>query len=128
MAETITIMKRISTETDGDARLRVWVSETTDIIPGEIFVYQKYPRVPQSSQLADIFVHIASYSDIVQFPIDTPSATTPYFRKYYLDLAFPSLAMVDEKWTLISRMIKHTVEDFVRLNKLEPVEIEVINL
>jgi hypothetical protein len=25
-------------------------------------------------------------------------------------------------------MIKHTVEDFVRLNKLEPVEIEVINL
>jgi hypothetical protein len=128
MAETITIMKRIDSESDGDARLRIWVSETTDIIPGKIFVYQKYPRVPQNENLEDLFVHIASYADLIDFPQDKPSAESPYFRKYYIDLTFPTLAMLDEKWQLMSRMIKHTVEDFVRLNNLEPVEIEVINL
>jgi len=129
MADTITIMKRIDSDpVEGTARFRIWVSETTDTIPAEIFVYQKYPRVPLDTSITDLFVHIASYADTVDFPVDKPDSQTPYFRRYFADLTFPSLAMLDEKWTLMSRMIQHTVEDWVRLNNLEPVEIVVISV
>jgi hypothetical protein len=129
------LSKRLTTEIDPEGptathRLRVWVSEASNNLPAEIFVYQKIPPVPKTeeAQLEEIFVHIASYADILDFPVDCPSEETPFFRLHYIDLSFTSLALLDEKWSMMKKMINHTVEDIVRLNNLPAVSLEELDV
>ena len=125
MSETshITISKRITLTSDVRHRLQVWVSETTNNIPATVFVYQRIPMVPLDTGLSDLFVHVASYADLTDFPDNEPTADSPYFRRYYIDLLFDSLGTLEEKWTWMSRQIKLLVEDIIRINTLPPVEI-----
>jgi len=127
----IVLSKRLTTEIDPEGpdathRLRVWVSESTNNIPGELFVYQKIPPVPKTNerQLENLFVHVASYADILDFPIDAPNEESPFFRLHYFDVTFDSLAMLDNKWNMMKAMINATVEDIVRLNNLPAVSLE----
>jgi len=124
----IKISKRLTLTADARHRLQVWVSETTNNIPATIFVYQRIPLVPLDTGLSDLFVHVASYADTVDFPESVPAADSPYFRMYYVDLLFDSLATLEEKWTWMRRQIKLLVEDIVRINTLPPVEIIELNL
>ena len=124
----ITITKRLTLTADSRHRIQVWVSETTNNIPATVFVYQRIPVVPLDTGLSDLFVHIASYADTVDFPENDPLADSPYFRKYYIDLLFDSLATLQEKWTMMRRQIKLLVEDVVRVNTLPPAEIIEIDL
>jgi len=124
----ITITMRITLTADSRHRIQVWVSETTNNIPATVFVYQRIPVVPLDTGLSDLFVHIASYADTVDFPENDPLADSPYFRKYYIDLLFDSLATLQEKWTMMRRQIKLLVEDVVRVNTLPPAEIIEIDL
>jgi len=124
----VTISKRVTLTADARHRLQAWVSETSNNIPPTIFVYQRIPLVPLDTGLSDLFVHVASYADTVDFPENEPAADSPYYRRYYIDLLFDSLATLEEKWTWMRRQIKLLVEDIVRVNTLPPVDIQELDL
>jgi len=111
-------------------RLRVWVSQTTDNIPSELFVYQQIPPVPKTTpeQLEQLFVHIASFADILDFPITARNDDSPFFRLHFVDLTFNSLAVLNQKWSMMKKMINATVEDIVRMNNLPAVSIEELDV
>ena len=123
----LAITKRITNE-GGRHRLRIWVTETSNNIPAEVFVYQHLPFVPDSIALEDVFVHIASYADISDYPATAPDSQSPFFRIYSVDLIFTSLAVLNQKWAIIRAQIQLLVEDIVRLNNLPPAEVEVTSL
>jgi len=125
MSSYIQISRRVTLEEDSRHRMRVWVSETSDNLPPTVFVYQRLPSVPSYDVLADLFVHIASYADIADYPENDPGEDSPFFRKYYVDLIFQSLPHLSDTWDLIEGQIKNTVEDLVRLNGEEAVEVIV---
>lgn len=119
---SITVTKRVSLTPDNRHRMQVWVSETTNNIPPTVFVYQKLPSVPLAD-LSDLFVHMASYADITDFPEDAPAKDSPFFRKRYVDLVFDSLPVLDATYVKMMRMVKLLVEDIGRLNDWGPVEV-----
>jgi hypothetical protein len=125
---SITLSKRVTLTDDTRHRLRIWVSETTNNIPAQIFVYQRIPLVPLDTELQDIFVHIASYADIQEYPSEEPDNKSPFFRQYFVDLVFDSLAILEENWVRMVRSVQLTVEDIARLNELPPVEIIILSL
>jgi hypothetical protein len=125
---TITVSKRVDVTEEGKHRLRIWVSETSHNIPPEIFVYQKIPTVPFLNMPEDHFVHIATYSDILDKPPGAPDVGNPFYRLGQVDLAFISRAKLEEKWMRMEHHIQHTIEDIVRLNKLPPAEVAVIEI
>jgi len=125
---SIKVNKTIVTTADSRCELRVWVSETTENIPGCIFVYQSLPSVPLDNYLTDLFVHVASYADITDFePVleDLPGAVNdmPFYRKNYIQLVYDSKAELDTYWQIIKEHIQLLVEDIVKLNGLPAVEI-----
>ena len=124
----ITLSKRLTQTDDFRQRLRVWVSETTNNIPAQIFVYQRIPSVPLDTELQDIFVHIASYADIQDYPAEAPDDKSPFFRQYFFDLVFDSKAILEENWQRIVWSVQHTVEDIARINEMDPVEILILDL
>jgi hypothetical protein len=114
-------------EEQGSHRLQVWVSETSDDIPGRIFVYQKYPSVPfYDEQPEDIFVHVASFADLAAFPIDAPDDRSPFFRLHYYDILFDTLALLEETWEITVAHARLLAEDVNRVLKLPPIEL-IIN-
>lgn len=124
---TITLSKKVTQTDDFRQRLRVWVSETTNNIPAQVFVYQRIPSVPLDTELQDLFVHVASYADIQDYPSEAPDSTSPFFRQYFFDLVFDSKAIMEENWQRILWSVQHTVEDICRLNDLPPVEIRIVS-
>jgi len=127
MASTVTVSTRISTTDEGRHRLRMWVSETTDNIPGKLFVYQELPTVPFYTLTAQ-FVHVASYADITEYPDDEAGELSSFFRLHWLDLVFDSMSVLKDKERLILGHLRHTVEDIVRLNGLVPTEVQEVTL
>ena len=127
---TITLSKRETLETDdGDYRLRIWVSRVTNEIPYKVFVYQHLPYMPDDTdERTDLFVHVASYADLLAFPEDAPDDYSPFFRAYYLDLTMRNTALLAETWTLIKAHTRLLVEDYVRIHHLPPAEIEELEL
>jgi hypothetical protein len=122
----ISVSKRTTLTDDNRHRLQLWVSETTNNIPASIFVYQRIPTVPLSSALSTIFVHIASYADLAEFPEDTPDSTSPFFRRRSVDLVFDSLPYLNDTYKRIILMVRQLVEDVGRLNDWDPAEIREI--
>jgi hypothetical protein len=123
----IQVSRRISIYEDGH-RLQAWISESTNNIPNTLFVYQKIPFVPYEGCPEEMFVHIASYSDIYDFPETYDEEVAPFFRRGYIDLKFNSLPLLEQKWVLMENHLQHTVEDIVRLNSLPPTEVEFVDI
>ena len=112
--------------------MQIWVSETSNNIPGPLFVYQQIPPVPESTDEGEVlvpkdkFVHVASYADVIAFPSQSPSADNPYFRLTYVDLVHDSRDFLEERWKMIQAQLKHTVEDVVRINILPPAQVNFV--
>jgi hypothetical protein len=124
---TVEITRRVDTTEDGSFRLRIWVSKTSHNIPSELFVFQKVPKVPFSNIPEDWFVHIPTYSDVITLPVGAPEKE-PFFRKNGVDVTFQSRAILEEKWIRMKRHIQILIEDIVRLNKLPPIEVTIVDL
>ena len=120
----VVLSKRLTLTEDNRHRLRVWVSETSHNIPGTLFVYQKIPVVPLDTGLSQLFVHVASYADLGDYPESTPGEESPFFRLHYFDIVFDSLAYLEQTWQRVHRMVQHTTEDIAKLNGLEPAVVE----
>jgi hypothetical protein len=121
---TITVSKEITASVSGTKRyrLKAWVQSTTNNIPGEIFVYQRIPAVPEFNEGADYdkFVHVASYADLIAFPKESPGFDAPYFRLYYIDLVHDTKQYLEDTWVLIEQQIQMVVKDITRINNLPP--------
>jgi hypothetical protein len=109
-------------------RLKVWVQETTNNIPGEIFVYQMYPGVPLYKEGKEnaIFVNIASYQELIAFPKDYPSVENPFFRKHYIDIVHTSRSFLEDTWKLMEQQITILIADITRLNNIPPTNLEIV--
>lgn len=114
------VSKRFTTSSNGRTRLQIWISETSNNIPAEVFVHQRYPAVPDynDGKEEDRFVHVCSYADLVAFPKDTPSVDNPYFRVHYLDLAHDSRVFLEDRWQVIKCQLDDLLKDIVRINEL----------
>lgn len=125
-ASFIELSKRVTQLSNGRFRLQIWVSKTSNNIPSEVFVYQRYPKVPTNPLPQDIFVHVASYADINDFPLENPD-DEPYFRLYFFDVTFKSLSVLNEKWRMVEKQVTQTVQDIVRLNNLPPMKVDIVD-
>jgi len=123
MNSHITLSKKVEMTTDNRHTLKVWVSETTNNIPNGIFVYQRIPSVPLDEDLGDLFVHIASYADLGDFPPDCAGTDSPFYRLGHLYLIFDSLAKLEETYQRMIKMVRATIEDITRLNDMDPIEV-----
>ena len=128
MTSFIQLKRRITTEPNGEFRLRAWVSATSDGIPNYVFVYQLLPYLPSVEGREMGFVHVATYSDILIRPQDMAEEGSPFFRLPYIDLSFKSLVVLHDKWKKARRHVGTLVEDIVKTNGLPPAEIEVLEL
>lgn len=111
-------------------RLRIWVSEVTNNIPPELFMYQWIPLIPlQEVALNSMFVAVCTYADLNSLPARVPTDTQhPFFRKRSVDLTFTTPSEAEYYWTTISGMVKQAVEDFSRNNSLPPAEVLEVSL
>lgn len=124
----VVLSKRLTVTEDNRHRLRVWVSETSHNIPSTLFVYQQIPVVPLDSGLNQLFVHVASYADLGDYPENASGDDSPFFRLHHFDLVFDSLAYLEQTWQRVHRMVQHTAEDIAKLNGLEPAVVEELIL
>ena len=126
----IKLCRRMTTDAEGQCRMRAWVAETTNQIPPEIFMYQWLPVVPlQDIALRSMFVAVCTYDDLNRLPTTfSGDVRRVFFRKNKLDLTFVTYPVAEKYWIWISGMVKQTVEDFSRLNALPPAEVLEISL
>ena len=117
----VVLSKRLTVTADNRHRLRVWVSETSHNIPGTLFVYQQIPVVPLDSGLNQLFVHVASYADLGDYPENASGDDSPFFRLHHFDLVFDSLAYLDRpgkeftEWYSIPRKTSQSLTVWSRL-------------
>ena len=125
---TITMTRRI-TQDDDNHRLRAWVSEASEGLDPKIFAFQRIPSVPFQTWSSDAFVHVCSYTDMVELDPDDPrEGLSAFFRKNSFDLVFVSYQELLYTWTRIKRHVRQLLDDIVRINGLEPTSIEVHDL
>jgi len=108
----------------------MWVSETSNNIPSEVFLYQTIPGVPlRDTELSEMFVAVCTYGDVDQFSTNRPTdAGTLFYRKSGLDLLFKSESEAEKYRRTILKMVKQAVADICRVNSLEPAEVSEVNL
>jgi hypothetical protein len=119
-------IKRVITEEDNRYRMQVWVTETSDNIPSELFLFARIPPVPSRPLPEDGFQRTCRYSDILLYPATTPETSSPFFRKPGVDLIFTSLKELSDYFTTyIYDMVQLLVEDIVGANTAAVVETNV---
>jgi hypothetical protein len=120
---TIKIKKKI-TKVDDRHRLQVWVNETSDNIPAEIFLFNRLPPVPTRPTPEDIFMGVCDYSDILLYP-NINVTENPYYRKNGVDLIFTSYkTLTDYFEDNIRSKVEYLVNDIVGANNAAVVETD----
>lgn len=109
----IKLTEKISSQTDNTWRLQVWVSETSDNIPGEIFLFQRYP-IWHNQEYRDVLKGVCSYADLLNYSIDAPDGRSIYFRQYWVDLAFMTYDRLKEVQADIRTGVQQLVDDLVK--------------
>ena len=127
MAATITI-ERKQPVPDGTIKqgyyLIVEALSATDM-PTEIFVFQRTTQYGESAddQFGDLFVNVASPTDIQETPVGAPNDdNNPYYRTSDLTLCFRSEVELEECWEYIKEDIEGLVAALKSLENLEQVE------
>lgn len=81
---------------EGLCRLRVWVSKAAEGEDPNIFVTEIMPPRHQDEELSIRFSHIASPTDMTQYPIEEPGTGGFYYRTRGADLLFDSPAQAGD--------------------------------
>ena len=104
-------------EPEGSHRLSIWVDEYDGVDPN-IFVYQRYPSVPEDPGPLDQFVNVASPADLAEYPTMDPVGDVPFFRDSKIDLVFRSVRTMDEAAAGIKADIASLLRNLERLETL----------
>lgn len=73
-------------EDDGYWRLQMWVARCEDDDDPAVFVHQRLINIPHKGG-SDIFVDIASRSDMEEYAVDNPAEGMSFFRKKHADIS-----------------------------------------
>lgn len=113
---TIKLNKRITQQTDNSYRLQVWVSETSDGIPSEIFLYTALNLASDDgwSGSTSRLQKVCSYADLINYASTSPDTSSSYFRRSWIDLKFRSLSELDDLWDNLNTYTEFLVNDIVR--------------
>ena len=87
MSVNIKLAYNLFLQADGTWRLQVWTSHFEGEIGPKIFVYQRLTDTPFEPSSRDMFVNIAQFTDMVEYPEDEPEWDCNFFRKQYMDVA-----------------------------------------
>ena len=102
MSHQINLQRDITAHTDNaiqGTRVKVTVTSATGLSPN-IFVYREIPLNPNDVTKVAQFDHVASPSDLEDFPEDAPvSGSDPsWFRLNEVDVIVRSRTIADEFW------------------------------
>lgn len=127
MAATITVERKQPVPTGTAKQGYYLVLEATGAtdMPSEVFVFQRTTQYGESAddEFADLFVNVASPSDIEETPVGLPNDdNNPYYRSSDLTLCFRSAVELEECWAYIKEDIEGLVEALNSLENLEQVE------
>jgi hypothetical protein len=111
---SIKLCKRVTQKADHTYRLQVWVGESSDNIPSEIFLHRSVPSVDDWEGPSSVYYGICSYADLLNYSIDSPDAASNFFRKAGVDAVFSSASSLEETWDQISTDTEQLVNDIVR--------------
>lgn len=122
---SIKVKKKVERMSDQRYRLKVWVSETTDNIPAQVFMYVRLPYMPERDDPEDRFEKVCCYADMLLYPPNEPDTENPYFRKGYLDLVFTSFSSLTSYFDdIIEAPLQYLINDIVKTNTASEVEEE----
>ena len=95
----------------------------------EIFMYTRQPLDPATNTTGDRFIHIATPTDLEEYPTGLPDPTTrfPFFRLASVDLIFRSLDQLEETWDGIVDDVTKLTEALALLQLLSAEEMVTIN-
>ena len=114
MASSITVDKRVTANADNTYRLQVWVSETSENIPSEIFVHRNAPVIDDWDGPTAVYYGICNYADIINYPASVVDTSSNFFRKSGADLEFKSAQSLNTTWEQILEDVQQLVDDIVR--------------
>jgi hypothetical protein len=112
----INLSKRITQEDDNTYRLQVWVSETSDNIPSEIFLHRVAPEIDEWDGSSIPYYGVCAYADLVNYAVDEPDGASNFYRKSGVDLTFKSLSILNQTWIQIDEDTQQLVDDIVKTN------------
>lgn len=124
------VTRRYTLQANNLYRMQVWVSEMTENMPCKIFAWQSLEPFPGDPKSPEIFVHVCSYFDLIAIPEDTPLQEEPIrlYRKYFFDIESRDKALLERTWRKVKTQVLHLVQDLVRLNTQEPVEVGFVEV
>ena len=116
---------------DQGYRLRVRCTEAS-CCDTNIFIYHSVCVNPFTGQYQDEFDHVASPSDLEEFPIGSPSEDTDapqYYRHDELDVVLRSELLAGEAWETLTQEIKALVQSLKKVqdNNLTAVSTYLID-
>lgn len=76
----------------GKVRLQIWISETSDNIPAEIFLYRAVPDIAGVDEQNYLFYGVCSYADLINYPAITAGYDSNFYRTAKIDMLFESIS------------------------------------
>ncbi len=129
MARGITLTKSEVLNVDfvwaGAFRLRVDASLPSGGMDERVFLWQRNPMNPFTSEETDVFITVCSPVDLSEYPPEEPDPTAdlPYFRRSWVELDFRAVSQADEGWQAIQNAVLQLVEALNKLDTLTPTEV-----
>lgn len=112
---TITLSKNIDILPDSRYALKIWVSSTTNNIPSEIFLYLATSPVPPDGVLR-VFQKVCSYADMLEYPVNDPDTTTPFYRFSGVYREYASYKELNDFWTTTQTNVQTLINEIVDTN------------
>ena len=85
----------------------------------EIFVHHLSPRTEDQPRQV-VFSHIASPTDLEEYPIGIPASGTPFYhRRSSVSLVFRNLLLLHESWLAIGKDVQSLAESLDQLDVTE---------
>lgn len=104
----------------GAIRLRIVADRPVNVDPA-IFVYQMLPKSPHQDEAMAVASHVASPTDMANFPINEPNPGIPFFRLTYIDFPLNSTIECNETWERTVRNVDVLLEGLKALDALTEV-------
>jgi hypothetical protein len=123
MSHSISLSRDVTGHVDGTiqgTRIKITVTSTTGL-SAKLFVYREVPLNPNDATAVAQFDHVASPSDLEDFPEDAPTAGSDpsWFRLNVVDVVVRSRAIADELWDAILKDVTDLKTTLDRLDTFE---------
>lgn len=93
-----------------------------------LFVYQRLTLEPVTQTTGDVFIKVASPSDIEEYPVGNPdpNASVPYYRLSQVDLLFRNADIMTETWNAIVEDLQGLGRAQTAINSLQQEDVETV--